>query len=107
MRPVHLLLLALVAGCQSSSTAVTVPPDTNLCAAACQHIGPVDAGGIGCEEGEPLYDSNKPGPEGVPNETCTEFCEHQQGQGVFVNPRCLMQITSCDQIESARAKTCQ
>jgi hypothetical protein len=102
----NLLLLALLAflGCKPT---VTPPPDTDLCAAMCQHIGPADAGGLGCAEGEPLYDSTKPGDAGVPNESCTEFCQHQQANGVFVNPRCVMQVTSCDQIEAARAKTCQ
>ncbi len=73
----------------------------------CQHIGPADAGGLGCAEGQPLYDSTQPGEAGVPNESCTAFCQHQQANGVFINPRCIMQVTSCDQIEAARAKSCQ
>lgn len=102
----HLLLLAPLAflGCKPS---VTPPPDTNLCAEMCQHIGPADAGGLGCPEGDPLYDSTKPGPAGVPNESCADFCAHQQANGVPINPRCVMQVTSCDQIEAARQKTCQ
>jgi hypothetical protein len=107
----HLLLLALLTGCPTSGTispfiSPAPVPDSSLCASMCQHIGPVDAGGLGCEEGEPLYDSTKPGPLGVPNETCTEFCQHQQANGVFINPRCVMTVTSCSQIEAARAKVC-
>jgi hypothetical protein len=73
----------------------------------CAHIGPVDAGGLGCPEGQPVYDSTLPGEAGVPNETCTAFCQRQQANLVFINPRCVMQVTSCDQIEAARQKTCQ
>jgi hypothetical protein len=73
----------------------------------CAHIGPVDEGGLGCAEGQPVYDSTLPGDAGVPNESCTQFCEKQQANGVFINPRCVMQVTSCSQIETARAQTCQ
>lgn len=73
----------------------------------CQHIGPVDAGGLGCQEGMSVYSSTLPGEAGVMNMTCTAFCQHQQANGVFINPRCVMQVTSCAQIEAARAKTCQ
>jgi hypothetical protein len=73
----------------------------------CQHIGPVDAGGLGCAEGDPLYDSTQPGPPNIPNETCTQFCQHQQSNGVFLNPKCVMQVTACTQIETARAKNCE
>ncbi len=104
MRPTLLLLAPLAfIGCQP---AVSPPPDSNLCPQMCQHIGPADAGGLGCVEGNPFYDSAKGGEAGVPNETCTEFCIHQQANGVFINPRCVIQVTSCDQIEAARAKTC-
>lgn len=72
----------------------------------CQHIGPADAGGLGCAEGDSVYSSTLPGEAGVPNMTCTQFCQHQQANGVFINPKCVMQVTACDQIEAARASTC-
>jgi hypothetical protein len=104
MRPHPLLFAPLVLlGCPH---AVTPPVDTDLCPAMCQHIGSVLEGGLGCAEGQPVYDSTKPGEAGVPNESCTEFCQHQQANGVSINPRCVMQVTSCDQIEAARAKNC-
>jgi hypothetical protein len=72
----------------------------------CQHIGPVEAGGLGCAEGAPVYDSDLPGPVDVPNKSCTDFCKDQQNNGLYLNPRCLLQIKSCDEIETARQKTC-
>ena len=107
MRASHLLLFATVAACNPASSPSPTPvPDTNLCPQMCQHIGPVNAGGLGCAEGDPLYDSTQPGPMGVPNETCTQFCVHQQNNGIFINPKCVTQVTSCSQIEAARAKSC-
>ncbi len=107
MRRAPLLLLTFVAACNPAASPNPTPaPDTSLCAPMCAHIGTGD-GGLGCAEGDPLYDSTQPGPVGVPNETCTQFCVHQQNNGVFINPRCVMQVTSCAQIEAARQKTCQ
>lgn len=79
-------------------------PDTELCGAVCKHIGPE---GLNCEEGQPVYDSDKPGPKGVPNESCEEFCALQQNNGVVLNPKCLLLVKSCDEIEAARNKVCQ
>jgi hypothetical protein len=73
----------------------------------CLHIGPKAQGGLGCEEGDPVYDSDLPGPKGVPNKSCTAFCTGQQANGVFVNPRCIIQVKSCGEIESARQRTCK
>jgi len=78
------------------------PPDTDLCSAMCQHLGPKDKGGLGCEEGMPVYDSDKPGPANVPNTSCEDFCKTSQDRGVFLNPRCLKLVPSCDKIEEFR-----
>ena len=78
-------------------------PDSDLCGAMCEHIGP---SGLKCPEGESVYDSDLPGPRDVPNKTCESFCEDQQAGGVFINPRCVMKVTGCDQIEAARQKQC-
>lgn len=31
--------------------------------------------------------------------TCTQFCTDTENRGVFLDPTCVMNITSCDQIE--------
>jgi hypothetical protein len=69
----------------------------------CSHIGP---NGLKCEEGEPVYDSDIPGERGIPNQSCEDFCKQQQALGVFINPKCVMKVKSCDEIESARLKRC-
>ncbi len=81
-------------------------PDSQLCGEMCKHIGPKAGGGLGCEEGMPVYDSDIAGPPDVPNETCEEFCVRQQANGAVMNPKCLIQITACDQIEAARNRVC-
>lgn len=73
----------------------------------CQHIGPKAQGGLGCPEGDPVYDSDLPGPRGTPNKSCEQFCKDQQSNGVFINPRCVAQVKSCDEIEAARQRTCK
>jgi hypothetical protein len=80
------------------------PPDTSLCGEACRHIGAKGDGGLGCEEGKPVYNSDKPGPKDVPNETCEEFCRTSQENGAFLNPACLRLVPSCDRIEEYRQK---
>ena len=78
-------------------------PDSTFCAAMCVHIGP---GGLNCPEGQPVYDSSLPGDAGVPNESCTDFCTRQPTVGVFINPRCVAEVTSCAGIEAARKQNC-
>lgn len=81
----------------------TPAPDTSFCGAMCDHIGPK---GLNCPEGKPVYDSDLPGPPGVPNESCTDFCSKQQQNGVYLNAKCVSQVASCAEIEAARKKTC-
>jgi hypothetical protein len=78
-------------------------PDSQFCPAACDHIGP---NGLNCPEGQPLYNESLPGEAGVPNETCTQFCQAQQQNAIFLNPRCLMQVPTCADIEAWRQKDC-
>lgn len=107
----YLLLLALplaVIACPPANSPTPSPtPDSDLCGQMCQHIGPKAQGGLGCPEGDPVYDSDIAGPKGVPNKSCEQFCKDQQTNGVFINPRCVMQVTACDQIEAARQRTCK
>jgi hypothetical protein len=104
-------LLFLMCACHQDQVVNPTPkPDSDICVQMCQHIGPKDKGGLGCEEGMPVYDSDKPGPKDVPNESCEEFCKITQNNGVSMNPRCVVLIENCDQIEDARAnnpKTCK
>ena len=57
---------------------------------------------LGCEEGEPLYNSDLPGPVDIPNQTCEANCVELQDKGFFVNPRCVTDAPQCDQIEDFR-----
>jgi len=94
-------------GCACNQNQLVNPkpkPDSDVCAAMCQHIGPKTQGGLGCEEGNPVYDSDKPGPKDVPNESCPEFCKLTQDSGISMNPRCVLLVENCDQIEAARVK---
>jgi len=92
-------------GCPKQSTSVVnvapIPTDTDLIPAMCTHLQV-----LGCAEGKDLYDSDLPGPHGIPNETCAQFYEKQQDNGIFINPRCVMKVSSCADIESARQKDC-
>ena len=63
-----------------------------------------------CEEGGDVYDSDRPGPKGVPNLTCAAHCEQLQSRGYFVNPKCILEVKSfspdCPEIEEARQRSC-
>jgi hypothetical protein len=109
MRHAFLVLstLLMLVGCPKQQPVSPNPlpaPDTDLCGKMCEHLGPK---GLNCPEGQDVYDSDKPGPHGVPNETCEQFCQYQQDNGAFVNPRCLIQVPRCADIETWRQKTCQ
>lgn len=105
-----LCLPLLLLGCpkptdrDSPSPAPITPPDTDLCGSMCKHIGPKAQGGLGCEEGDPVYDSDRSGPPDVPNMTCEEFCRMSQDRGSFINPRCVRLVKSCSEIETARKR---
>jgi len=70
------------------------------CDGMCAHFMDLE-----CLEGEPFYDSDKPGPVGEPNTTCVEFCESQMALGVNLNTACAAQAPSCEEIEAYRAMT--
>lgn len=103
MRLLPLLALSLVLGCKPTREAPSpnppVPPDTNLCGPMCVHLREIH-----CEEGQPFYDSDKPGPLDVPNTSCEEFCTSQQMAGVYVNPKCVAKVPACPDIEAWRKK---
>jgi hypothetical protein len=100
-----LLFVLVLLGCHpqdvkpSPAPSPTPAPVTSPCEDMCKAIGP---DGLKCEEGQPTYDSDLPGPAGVPNQTCTAFCEKQQDNGVNLHPSCVAKVKSCDEIETAR-----
>jgi hypothetical protein len=94
-------LLGCVPEAKAPSPNPAVVPDSDLCNQMCDHLAV-----LGCEEGKPVYDSDRPGPKGVPNMTCTEFCLDQQSKGTFINPRCVIRVHKCSEIESARQNVC-
>lgn len=104
MKYLSLCFIFLTYTCHTDQVVNPTPkPDGDLCLQMCQHIGPKDKGGLGCEEGNPVYDSDKPGPKDVPNESCEEFCKDKERNGIDMNPKCLIKVPSCDQIENYRA----
>lgn len=82
---------------EAPSPSPVVVPDSELCGRACKHLQD-----LGCEEARDVYDSDLPGPVDVPNTTCESFCKMSQERGAFLNPRCLLLVPKCDQIERYR-----
>ena len=103
MKQLQLLWLLFVLGCPPAIDAVVPPPnppvDTDLCGQMCTHLE-----SLGCEEAKPVYNNDVEGPKDVPNQSCPEFCKELQDKGVFVNPRCVSTVKTCDEIETARQK---
>lgn len=80
------------------------PPAPEQCKLMCRRLSD-----LGCEEGKPVFDSDQPGPEGVPNTSCEEFCQTSEKRGAMINPRCVKLTEACEQIEMLRTrdpKTC-
>jgi hypothetical protein len=99
---VSTLAIALLVACSTDRVRSPNPlpaPDSDRCEPMCNYLLQ-----LGCDEGKPLYDSDKPGPVGVPNEQCPEWCVKQQANGVFLNPRCIMKAPSCLAVEAYRAR---
>mgnify|MGYP003442476997 FL=1 len=75
------------------------PVDTDLCGEMCKHLQR-----LACEEGQPVYNNDLPGPVDLPNQSCEANCQELQGKGFFVNPRCVTLVPSCSDIEAFRQK---
>lgn len=97
--PLVALVLAIGCGKSTDLPKPDAPPDTDWCRTMCDHLFQ-----LGCEEGDDVYNSDLPGTPGVPNQGCREFCEDLQNKGLAVNPRCVAQVDSCDQIEDYRER---
>ncbi len=108
--PILSLLVTMCACPNQATTSPSTPNppiqsiDNSACQAMCDHIGPK---GLNCPEGQDVYDSDKAGPKGVPNETCDEFCVLEQDNGLDLNPACVAQAPTCGDIETWRLKTCK
>lgn len=97
-----LALILLALGCPPKDPVVpppNPPVDTDLCGEMCEHLKT-----LGCEEGEDVYNNDIPGPVDEPNQSCEDWCAEMQDKGVFINPRCVSKVESCDEIETARQK---
>lgn len=104
------LALLSVSGCPRSSEITPTPPiitDQNNCEAACAQLKRLE-----CEEGTPLVpndagtcvisDTCGVGQTCVDGKcawTCTKFCTDTENAGVFLDPTCVMHVTSCDQVD--------
>ena len=99
-----LLAAALLWGCPQQEPEIPAPPptpasDPTFCEEACSAWAK-----LGCEEGEDLYNSDLEGEPGVPNQSCTEWCQEMQDRQSALNPKCTRLVDSCDQIEDYRLK---
>ncbi len=104
MKLAHLtvLLSLVILGCPPVDPVIpppTPPPNTDLCAAMCDHLAK-----LGCEEGQPVYNNDIAGPVDVPNQSCADNCTELQTKGFFVNPKCVLLVEQCTQIEPFRQK---
>jgi hypothetical protein len=62
---------------------------------------------LGCEEGQDVYDSDVPGPKDVPNVPCETAYRKMQDNGAFLNPKCVLKVAACSEIEAARKRKCE
>lgn len=117
-RPTTILLAVLaISACRCSSTnedpapVIRPQPGAEHCGEACAHIGlkseqTPDA--LECEEGLPVMVAI--GEQGTvecePDAgvleciSCEEFCVEQHEKGIYWNTTCIMQVTSCEEIET-------
>ena len=83
------LISTLIIGCQLTDNYITPPKptpqvqDTKYCVLAEKRLLE-----LGCEEGLPLKDGTG----------FAKFCEDTQSNGIFLNPKCLSEIKSCEEV---------
>ena len=108
---IALILISIIfVGCPQTPGVTPQPPvvtDQMLCPVACEHIGPRD---LNCEDGKPIdmkvvcestVDCKKGTcVSGKCFVSCEQFCVDTENAGVWLDPGCVSNITSCDQIES-------
>lgn len=93
--------IALFNDCAPTNSEPVTPPkptpvvtDTDQCGAVEQHLNDM------CKA-DPVKNSYccevvAPTKKG---KSYTQFCQEKQAQGVFLNPKCVANVTSCDQID--------
>ncbi len=96
------------------SQAPGVIVDQGDCQLACGHMA-----SMGCSQSQPVgmpgtcrANTDCKGPDGAPDQfqtcsaagtcmvTCTNLCISTENNGVWLNPACILGITSCDQVDS-------
>ena len=93
--------LALFNDCTSASEPVTPPTptpivtDTDQCAPAEKHLHDLCA----ADATKNSYCCQIVAPT-KKGKSYTQFCQEKQAQGVFLNPKCVANIVSCDKIDS-------
>lgn len=107
---VAIIVISMIfVGCRQEPGVTPQPPvvtDQMLCPVACEHIG---AKGLNCEEGQPV-DMKIACKETIDckkgtcvAETCHVSCEQvcidTENAGVWLDPGCVSNISSCDQID--------
>lgn len=89
------LLATAAIGCRFFEIPDPVEPeDTASCGMACERMEnmPLHPGSdeIGCVESKPLETG----------QTCTEFCEGFQREGIQLRPSCVVKLEYCSEIET-------
>lgn len=102
MRCIALAFFCLTSLSCTPATTPRAPIDSEVLEAACDHLA-----AIGCKEGMLLYDSDNPGPKGVPNTLCTEEYTKRINNGTCVNFKALAQIQSCAAVKAAQQQGCE
>lgn len=96
-----LLLSTMFQNCLPSTTdpvpprPTPIPIDTNMCQSAEQHLQQLcDADKVNNSYCCAVAAPTKKG------KTFTQFCEQKQNDGVFLNPKCLSEVKTCNDIDS-------
>ena len=102
MKKIIPILLLLISCCENMDPKpnIVVPTDINYCKAGCEHIAnlPGQDGKKGCLESRDLIF-----PDGG-KESCEEFCISTEKNGRAIEPKCWVNLQSCDQIETCRTQ---
>jgi len=83
-----LLLILITFGvlsCQVFPPIPIEPEGTSSCPAACENMS-----ALGCPEGSDLEDGT----------TCLQFCIETQESGHALNPQCLKDVQTCEEIQT-------
>ena len=107
-----ILIVSVFLGCPHPTEITPMPPtvtDQDQCTPACVHLRELN-----CDEGKPIdmkkscytdhdCDSHQDCLFGRCTVPCEDFCRATENEGVFLDPTCVVKITSCDQIDSCPA----